>query len=342
MSKIKIGVIGCGAIARRRHLPEYVLLPNVEIVAVADVNAERADEMAAQYGAKAYTDYRELLKHEGLDAVSVCTPNALHAPISIEAMEAGKHVLCEKPMAISETEARAMIAASAKTGKLLMIGHNQRLMLPHQKAKQLLASGELGRVLAFRTSFGHGGPETWSIEGPGGWFFKKELAFIGAMGDLGVHKADLIRFLLGEEIVEIGAFVGTLQKTNTDVDDNAVCILKTESGIIGTLTASWTYKAKEDNSTVLYCEHGILRLIEDTTYNVIVEKNNGERVLHQIGKVATNEKQTESGIVREFISHIEANTKPAISGTEGLRSLRVILAALESAETGRMVGIPRS
>ncbi|MFE5323215.1 Gfo/Idh/MocA family protein [Paenibacillus sp. NPDC056579] len=340
MTTIKIGVIGCGAIARRRHLPEYAQLPNVDIVAVADVFAGRAEEMAAQYGAKAYTDYRELLRHEELDAVSVCTPNALHAPITIAALEAGKHALCEKPMAVSEAEARAMIAASERNGKLLMIGHNQRLMLPHQKAKQLLASGELGRVLTFRTSFGHGGPESWSIEGAGGWFFKKELAFIGAMGDLGVHKADLMRYLLGEEIIEVGAFVGTLHKPNTDVDDNAVCIVKTESGIIGTLAASWTYKAKEDNSTVFYCEHGILRLIEDSTYNVIVEKNNGEKVLHQIGKVATNEKQTESGIVREFAGHITANTKPAISGEEGMKSLKIILAALESAETGRMVRIP--
>lgn len=339
MTNIRIGVIGCGAIARRRHLPEYAYQPNVEIVAVADTNKERAEEMAALYGAEAYTDYRELLQHEGLDAVSVCLPNALHAPVSIAAMEAGKHVLCEKPMAISIAEASAMIAASETTGKLLMIGHNQRLMLPHVKAKEILDSGVLGRVLTFRTSFGHGGPETWSIEGPGGWFFQKKLAFIGAMGDLGVHKTDLIRFLLGEEIVEVGAFVGTLQKQDTDVDDNAVCVLKSENGIIGTLAASWTYKAKEDNSTVLYCENGILRLIEDATYNVIIDFNNGERVLHQMGKVATNDKQTESGIVRTFIHHIATNTKPSISGEEGLKSLKVILAALESAETGTIVRV---
>ncbi|MFD0680685.1 MULTISPECIES: Gfo/Idh/MocA family protein [unclassified Paenibacillus] len=339
MTTLKIGVIGCGSIARKRHLPEYALLPNVEIAAFCDPNEERANEMATLYGAAAYTDYRELLRHEGLDAVSVCTPNALHAPISIAALEAGKHVLCEKPMAVSAEEGEAMIAAAEKAGKWLMIGHNQRLMLPHRKAKEILASGVLGRVLTFRSAFGHGGPETWSIEGAEGWFFKKELAFIGAMGDLGVHKADLLRYLLGEEIIEVGGFVGTLHKQNTDVDDNAVCVLKTESGVIGTLAASWTYKAKEDNSTTLYCEHGILRLIEDTTYNVIVDHNNGERTLHQMGKVATNEKQTESGIVREFIGHISADTKPTISGEEGLKSLKVILAALKSAETGQIVRV---
>ncbi|WP_018132134.1 Gfo/Idh/MocA family protein [Effusibacillus pohliae] len=339
MAKLKIGVIGCGSIAQHRHLPEYAANLNAEIVAVCDKDRERVQEVAETYGAKAYTDYRELLQNEGLDAVSVCTPNALHAPISIAALDAGKHVLCEKPMATSHEEALAMIAAAEKSGKFLMIGHNQRLMPPHKKAKEILDSGVLGRVLTFRTTFGHAGPEMWSVEGAGGWFFQKQQAFIGAMGDLGVHKADLLRFLLGEEIVEVGAFVGTLAKQNTDVDDNAVCIVKTESGAIGTLVASWTYQPKEDNSTVFYCEKGTLRLAEDPTYGVIVEFANGERALYQVGAVATNEKQTTSGVIDAFIEHILTGTRPAISGEEGYKSLKVILAALESAETGRIVRV---
>ncbi|TXK84659.1 Gfo/Idh/MocA family protein [Paenibacillus sp. N3.4] len=339
MNKIKIGVIGCGKIAQRRHLPEYANLEQVEIVAVCDIHEGRASEMAALYGAVAYTDYRELLEHERLDAVSVCLPNALHGPVTVAALEAGKHVLCEKPMATSKQEAEAMIAARNRSGKLLMIGHNQRLMLPHKKAKEILSSGLLGRVLTFRTAFGHSGPESWSVEGAGGWFFQKSQAFIGAMGDLGVHKTDLIRYLLGEEITEVGAFVDTLEKENTDVDDNAVCILKTKSGIIGTLAASWTYKPKESNATVFYCERGTLRLIEDPDYNVVVEMKDGERVLYEVGRVSTNDKQTESGIIRAFVECIESGTKPLISGEEGLRSLQVILAALESSVTGMIVKI---
>ncbi|MFC4769970.1 Gfo/Idh/MocA family protein [Effusibacillus consociatus] len=339
MSKVKVAVIGCGSIAKHRHLPEYHLNPNAEIVAVCDRNKERAAEVAEKYGAKAYIDYQELLQHDGLDAVSVCTANVSHAPITIAGLEAGKHVLCEKPMATSHEEAQAMIAAAEKSGKLLMIGHNQRLMPPHQKAKAILASGELGRVLTFRTAFGHGGPEQWSVDGAGGWFFQKKQAFIGAMGDLGVHKADLLRYLLGEEIVEVGAFVDTLAKQNTDVDDNAVCIVKTESGAIGTLVASWSYQPKEDNSTVFYCEKGTLRLAEDPEYGVIVEYSNGDRTLHQVGAVATNTAQTTSGIIDAFIDHILTGTQPAISGEEGYKSLKVILAALESAETKRIVRI---
>jgi predicted dehydrogenase len=339
MSKVKIGVIGCGSIGTKRHLTEYAANPNVEIVAVCDKYEARANAAAEKFGGTPYTDYYDLLKHEGLDGVSVCTPNYLHAAISIAALEAGKHVLCEKPMATSHEEAKAMIAAAEKTGKFLMIGHNQRLMAPHVKAKEILDSGVLGRVLTFRTAFGHGGPEQWSVEGPGGWFFQKQQAFVGTMGDLGVHKADLLRYLLAEEINEVGAFVSTLEKQNTDVDDNAVLILKTESGKIGTLAASWTYKPKEDNSTTFYCEKGTLRLVENPDYGVIVDFANGERALYQVGQVATNDKQISSRIPETFISHIITNTQPSISGEEGYKSLKVILAALESAATGQIVKV---
>jgi predicted dehydrogenase len=97
-----------------------------------------------------------------------------------------------------------------------MIGHNQRFVPSHQKAKQLIESGELGKIYSFRTAFGHSGPETWSVDGLESWFFKKDQAVIGAMGDLGVHKADLLRYILGEEFVEVGAFVETTAKKNTD------------------------------------------------------------------------------------------------------------------------------
>lgn len=339
MTVINVGVIGCGKIAQLRHLPEYSGHKHVRVAAVCDRTLARANKIGNAYGAKAYTDYRELLAHEELDAVSVCLPNMLHAPVSIAALEAGKHVLCEKPMATSEAEAVAMIEARNRSGKLLMIGHNQRLMPPHKKAKEILTSGMLGRVITFRTAFGHGGPENWSVEGAGGWFFQKSKAFVGAMGDLGVHKTDLIRYLLGEEIVEVGAFTGTLQKQNTDVEDNAVCILRTESGVIGTLAASWTYRPSEDNSTVLYCEKGTLRLIDNPGYSVIAELHSGERILYETGKVATNAAQTESGVIRSFVDHILSGTDPAISGEEGMKSLKVILAALESSETGKIVRI---
>lgn len=103
------------------------------------------------------------------------------------------------------------------------------------------------------------------------WFFRKPEAAMGAMGDLGVHKADLIRHLLSDEVSEVGAFVGTIHKEGTDVDDNATCILRMRSGAIGTLTASWTYYKGGDNSTIIWCENGVIKIDTDPKDNVIVE-----------------------------------------------------------------------
>ncbi len=331
MSKLRIAVIGCGSIARHRHIPEYAAHPDVELVAFCDVVPERANFFANQYHATAYSNYEDLLANEKLDAVSVCLPNYLHAPVSIKAAQSGVHVLCEKPMATTADEARAMIQAAEEHHVFLMIGHNQRFMPPHQKAKEILKRGYLGRVISFRTAFGHPGPESWSVDGKNSWFFRKNEAVMGAMGDLGVHKADLIRYLLDDEVSEVGAIVDTLAKNNTDVDDNAVCILKTKKGVIGTLAASWSYQ-QEDNSTILYCEHGVLRLAEDPVNQVVVSLHDGSIENYQVGAVATNEKQVTSGVIDDFIHAIQTGTKPSISGEEGLRSLSVVLAMIESSD----------
>ncbi|MEH7254009.1 Gfo/Idh/MocA family oxidoreductase [Neobacillus niacini] len=341
MEKLRVAVIGCGSIAQHRHLPEYQSNKNVELIAVCDINEERAQAVAEKYGVKAYTNYEELLSSGSVDAVSVCTPNYLHAPISIAALKSGIHVLCEKPMATSKDEAEAMIAAAKESGKKLMIGHNQRFVPSHQKARQLIQSGEVGKIYSFRTAFGHGGPEGWSVEGKEGWFFQKEKAFVGAMGDLGVHKADLLRYVLGEEITEVGSFVETSAKDFADVDDNAVCVLKTESGIIGTLAASWAYVSKEDNSTIIYGEKAILRLEDDPTNSLVIQYANGEVVKYELGKIQSNEDggQNNSHVIEKFVESILQDQEPPVPGEEGMKSLEVILAALESNETKQIVRV---
>ncbi|MHB1627483.1 MAG: Gfo/Idh/MocA family protein [Bacilli bacterium] len=338
MSRLRIGVIGCGSIARHRHLPEYAGNPRVEIRAVCDVARHRAAETADAYGVRAYTDYAELLRDPDIQAVSVCLPNHLHAPVAVAALQAGKHVLCEKPMATSRQAAQEMIEAARSSEKLLMIAHNQRFMAAHVKAKQMLHSGRLGAVLTFRTTFSHGGPEGWSINGAESWFFRKAEAFVGALGDLGVHKADLIRWLLEDEVASVSAFASTLEKP-ADVEDNVVCVLRMQSGALGTLTASWTHHPGEDNSTHLYCEHGVMHVAADPLYQVIVHYDNGDTERMEAGQVATNESQTASGVVDEFVDAIFSGRESAIPGAEGMASLQVILAALRSAQTGRAESI---
>lgn len=339
---LKVGVIGCGSIAQYRHLPEYEANPYVQIVAVCDSNKKRAKEVANKYGVNMYTDYNELINCEELDAVSVCTPNDLHASISIVALQSGIHVLCEKPMATSKKDAEMMIEAAEKSGTKLMIGHNQRFVTSHQKAKQLIENGEIGKIYSFRTAFGHSGPENWSVDGKESWFFKKDEAFLGAMGDLGVHKADLIRYILNEEITEVGAFVETSAKTFSNVDDCAVCMLKSESGIIGTLAASWSYVSKEDNSTIIYGEKAILRLEDDPNYSLILQYKNGVVVKYELDKIQSNAAvgQSNSHIIEQFVESILSDKEPLINGVEGMKSLEVILAAIQSSETKKIVTIP--
>jgi predicted dehydrogenase len=343
MAKKKIGValIGSGKIATVRHAPEYADNPDAEIVAFVDIVPERAEKLAKKYGGKVFAKWEDVLDLKGVDAVSVCVPNYLHAPITIGALKAGKHVLCEKPMATTDAEAREMIDTAEKVGKFLMIGHNQRLSPLHIKAKEILDAGIIGKVITFRTAFGHPGPEGWSIEGPDSWFFYKKKAIVGAMGDLGVHKSDLMRWLLGEEIVEVAAFVEHLVKPKGDVDDNAICLLRSKSGVMGTLAASWSYDPAEDNSTILWGTKGALSISTDPRFGVIVELASGESQYYEVGKIQTNEEggQSDSGVINEFIGSITSNKPPRISGEEGRRALAVILACLKSAETKQFVKV---
>ncbi|CAM3928926.1 Gfo/Idh/MocA family oxidoreductase [Alkalicoccus chagannorensis] len=336
---MNIGVVGCGSIARHRHLQEYAAHPEVTITAVCDIVQERAEDLGSVYQAMTYTDFREMFEKEELDAVSVCTPNYLHAPISIAALEAGLHVLCEKPMATSSEEAEAMIEAAKNNRRWLMIAHNQRFVPSHVKARELIDSGSVGKIYSFRTAFGHGGPEGWSADGEDSWFFKKDEAFIGAMGDLGVHKTDLLRYLLGEEFTHVGAFIETSAKDHSTVDDTAVCILKSASGIIGTLAASWSYVSGEDNATVIYAEHAIMHLEDDPVNNLVVQYKDGSVVKYELGGIQTNEGngQTSTGVIDAFVKALIDDEEPPVSGEEGKRSLEVILAALQADEEKTMV-----
>ncbi|MDJ1153225.1 Gfo/Idh/MocA family oxidoreductase [Macrococcus caseolyticus] len=338
MRKLNVGIIGVGSIATHRHIPEYQQNELITISAYCDVVKERADEYADKFGGKSYQLYEQLLENPEIDVVSICTPNYLHAEIAIKALKSGKHVLCEKPMATTLDEAKLMIEVASKSGKQLMIAQNQRFTEAHQYARKFLQQGKLGKVYSFKTTFGHGGPESWSVDGKDSWFFDKKRAFIGAMGDLGVHKIDLMHYLLGENFVEVGAMIETSEK-DADVDDNAVFILKTEHGAIGTMSAAWIYKGEEDNSTIIYGEHGILKLNTDPEYDFIFIDQNGNKEALKLGKIQTNEEQTSTGTINQFIDAIINNKNVPVDGQDGMASLMVIIKALQSAEEKKVVKI---
>lgn len=342
---MQVGIIGCGRISQERHIPEYLANPNVTLAGYTDFNRARAQGLAEKFGGKAYESVETLLADPAIDAVSVCTANNTHAQITIQALAAGKHVLCEKPMAITLEECEAMVAAAKRSGKKLMIDQNQRFAGAHQKARQLLQRGTIGRVLTFRTTFGHGGPETWSIDpGVNSWFFDRKKAAMGAMADLGIHKTDLIQFLLGQRVTATTAHICTLDKRDATgqligVDDNAVCIYEMEQGAVGTMTASWTYYAGEDNSTVLYGTKGEMRIYDEPGYSITVTLKSGEKALYQVDQIQTNEHQTKSGIIDAFVQAVTQEEEPKITGESVLSAMRAVFASIESSETGRRVEI---
>ena len=337
---IKVGIIGCGKIAQVRHIPEYAANPHAEVYGFYDINQARAEELAKKYGGKAYASYEALLADPEIEAVSVCAANHAHAEITIAALKAGKHVLCEKPMAVTLAECEAMVAAAEEAGKYLMIGQNQRLAKAHSKAKELIEQGAIGKVLTFRTIFGHGGPETWSIDpGSNVWFFDKTKAAMGAMADLGIHKTDMIQYVLGSKIVKTQAVLTTLDKKDATgsligVDDNAICIYQMENGVIGTMTASWTYYAAEDNTTVIYGTKGELRLYDDPKYSVQQINADGTRIDYQIDQIQTNDNQTASGIIDLFVDCLVEKKAPEISGANVLHAMKAVFASIESSAKG--------
>ena len=340
-----IGIIGCGKIAQVRHIPEYAENPDAKLVGFYDINQQRAEELAKKYGAKAFASVKDLLADENIDAVSICVANHAHAEVTIKALEAGKDVLCEKPMATTMEDCEAMVATAKKTGKKLMIGQNQRLAKAHAKAKKLIDEGWIGNVLTFRTTFGHGGPETWSVDpGKNTWFFDKTKAAMGAMADLGIHKTDLIQFLLGQKVVKVSAEVTTLDKTDANgnliqVDDNAICIYTMENGVIGTMTASWTFYGPEDNSTVLYGTKGIMRIYDNPDFAIEIFTKDGEKIYMDVEAIQTNDNQTKSGIIDLFMECLTEDKEPEISGENVLSAMRAVFGALQSAKEGRTINL---
>ena len=342
---VNVGIIGCGKIAQVRHIPEYRMNGEARLAGYYDFNKDRAVSLAKEFGGKAYDSVDELLADPEIDAVSVCVANDAHAEITIKALNAGKHVLCEKPMATTLSACEEMAAAANKAGKKLMIDQNQRLAKAHVKAKKLLAQGEIGKVITFKTTFGHGGPETWSVDGGSNtWFFDKKRASMGAMADLGIHKTDLIQYLLDTKVVQTTAVVTTLDKRYQDgklidVDDNAICIYKMGNGVIGTMTASWTYYGAEDNSTILYGTKGIMKIYSNPEYAIEVIGRNGEKVYYDVEQIQTNDSQTKTGIIDAFVKCITEDEEPLISGESVLAAMRAVFGSIESGETGKTVTV---
>lgn len=192
--KLRVAIVGCGGIANGKHMPSLKKVPEVEMVAFCDLIPERAEKAAKAFGAegaKTYTDYKELLKDKSIDNVHVCTPNRVHSEIAVAALNAGKNVLCEKPMAINYEEAMKMVDAAKKSGKLLSVGYQNRYRPDSLYLKAECESGSLGDIyFAKARAIRRRGVPTWGV------FIKEYEQGGGPLIDIGTHSLDLTLWMM--------------------------------------------------------------------------------------------------------------------------------------------------
>ena len=260
---IRVGIIGCGGIANGKHMPSLAKVENCDMVAFCDIIPERAQTAAEKFGtpdAKVYTDYKELLKDESIDVVHVCTPNRSHSFITVDALEAGKHVMCEKPMAINSAEAKKMLDAAERTGKLLSIGYQSRFRPDSVYLKKEAEDGVFGDIYyAKATAIRRRAVPTWGV------FLNEEEQGGGPLIDIGTHALDLTLWIMNNYKPKY--CVGTTyHKLNGDteqanawgnwdpekftVEDSAFGFIVMENGATIVLESAWALNTLEVREAV--------------------------------------------------------------------------------------------
>jgi predicted dehydrogenase len=349
MRRIRIGVIGVGA-AGRHHIMNYQVHPDADVVAIADPDAARLQEIGDKFGvSRRYPSGERMLQEGDLDVVSIVTPNKLHKPLTIAALEAGCHVLCEKPMAMSADEARQMLAVSRRVGKRLMVNFSYRFTEQSMALKRQIDAGALGEVYFARTVW----HRRRGLPGLGGWFGQKALSGGGPLIDLGVHRLDLALWLmgypmpvwvLGSTYNAIGSGLARERGVEFDVEDLAVGLVRFENGATLEIEASWAANIREAElmETRLFgTQGGLVQRNVDETY-----KFEAEMYLERDGsqfdvKLHSYTQPVKSAMVH-FVDSILNDTPHIATGEEGLVVMEILDALYESAERGQPIRIASS
>ncbi|WP_309120562.1 Gfo/Idh/MocA family oxidoreductase [Paenibacillus sp.] len=352
----RIAIVGCGGIANGKHMPSLSKLNNVEMVAFCDVVEERAVAAAEKYGAegaKTYTDYTELLKDGSIDIVHVCTPNDSHANIAIAALEAGKHVMSEKPMAKTAADAKRMVEAAKRTGKKLTVGYNNRFRPDSQHLKKVCEDGELGEIyFAKAHAIRRRAVPTWGV------FLDEEKQGGGPLIDIGTHALDLTLWMMNN--YEPKAVLGTSyhklsQKENAanawgpwdpkkfTVEDSAFGMIVMKNGATIQLESSWalnTLDVDEAKCTLCGTEGGAdmkggLRINGEKHSRLFTSEVNLKS-----GGVAFYDGKSESDAdleMRMWIQAIDEDKDPVVTPEQAFVVSQLLEAIYESARTGQAV-----
>lgn len=258
MEKARIGVavVGCGSTAHRRHLPVWRDMPGARLVAVVSRDPSRRNEAAEQYGAeRAVADWRELLADPAIVAVDVCVPHPQHAEIAVAAAKAGKHVLCEKPLAPDLAGAQTMVRAAEAEGVILMPFLNMRLLGAAATAIALVRDGRVGRPRLIRGVMAHGGPDRTDVRRR---WFQEAASGGGAVLDLGPHLFDLVGQLMPAHATRIRATL--LHTAEMEVERDGLVEVEYADGATAQLTLSWSMAAGRETGITVQGESGTLRL----------------------------------------------------------------------------------
>lgn len=339
-NKIRVGVIGAGSFSNL-HLQGLSRIPDAEIVAICDVVEEKAKNQAAAYGVKDYySDYKELLKRDDIDAVTLPLPDQVHRQITVDALMAGKHVLCEKPMALNMDDCKAMIKASRDSGKELMVGQIGRYTPGFILAKELVEAGEIGDLFFVESEYAH---DYAKIGGEGGWRVTPERhPIIGG----GCHAVDLLRWIAGNP-TEAFAYANNKVLTNWPIQDCTVGIMKFPNNVIGKVLTSIGCKRNYTMRTVLYGTKGTI-ITDNTSPAISIFKcefrgseeyrNIDQQVIEMKLPVSINNHNAEAEM-RDFCDCILHGKSVTTNGIEGASTVAVCRAIVESAEKGEKVSI---
>ena len=355
---IKIGIIGCGGIANGKHLPSLTNVPDCEIVAFCDVIAERAEKAAAKYGtpdAKVYVDYKELLKDERIDVVHVCTPNRSHSFITVDALEAGKHVMCEKPMAINSAEALKMLEAAKRTGKKLTIGYQSRFRNDSMYMKKEAEDGTFGEIYyAKATALRRRAVPTWGV------FLNEHEQGGGPLIDIGTHALDLTLWMMNNykpkycvgttyhklnRDTDQGNAWGNWDPEKFSVEDSAFGFVVMENGATIVLESAWalnTLDVREAVTSICGTKAGAdMGTGGSTTVRINGIRNGRQYVLEpnfKAGGAAFNDgvKATDMATLEalSWINAVRNDTDPVTLPEQAYCVTRILEGIYESAKSG--------
>lgn len=298
---LRFGMIGTGIISTS-HLKALDKNPRTQIMAVADIDRNKARQAVLGYGASVYGDYKEMLQKEELDAVIINLPHYLHEESTISCAEKGIHILVEKPMAVSSFACDAMIRACKKSGVILQVGHIQRYFPENKKAKEIIDSGALGKLLMIndvRTSL-------YFAENRPGWFLDKERSGGGILMNLGAHSLDKIKFLTGSRFIQVSGACGFGNKEYS-VEGNVQMFLRTESEVTACVTLCG-YHDIPVHETTLYFSGGVLRL--STGKSLEIWEDGKFKELVRSDSVTPFEEQIE-----DFVQSILGGPSPVTDGS---------------------------